>query len=124
MELLYEHNVPMSEWANLLVDKLTVLTRNIIANIPSMITVTCWEQKYKRDQSNRGRRNSFGENSTSASVSSQTSGSGIVRCVVPEDRCFSLCSDIPYDINLTSLDISDLFVSDFSEEEHLVEEGV
>eukprot|EP01135_Chromosphaera_perkinsii_P008961 Nk52_evm1s1548 gene=Nk52_evmTU1s1548 len=89
-----------------------------------MITVY-WEQKYKRDQSNRGRRNSFGENSTSASVSSQTSGSGIVRCVVPEDRCFSLCSDIPYDINLTStLDISDLFVSDFSEEEHLVEEGV
>eukprot|EP01135_Chromosphaera_perkinsii_P007471 Nk52_evm1s869 gene=Nk52_evmTU1s869 len=34
MELLYQHNIPISEWSGLLVDKLTVLTRNMIAGIP------------------------------------------------------------------------------------------
>eukprot|EP01135_Chromosphaera_perkinsii_P010215 Nk52_evm1s2049 gene=Nk52_evmTU1s2049 len=73
--------------------------------------------------SKHDRRYSAHRETSSASVESRTSGSGVVRCVGPEDRCFSSCSDIPYDINLESLDISELFVSDFSEEEHLVEEG-
>eukprot|EP01135_Chromosphaera_perkinsii_P002055 Nk52_evm16s216 gene=Nk52_evmTU16s216 len=83
---------------------------------PSMITVY-WEQNYRRKSRNRDRQNSNSGETSSASVESRTSGSGVVRCVVPEDH-------IPYDINLESLDISDLFISDFSEEEHLVEEGV